>query len=203
MAPTRRRRTRAWWRTPVLRSAPRRRAELALALATVVALGLGSGAGAAVVALTADADDVDTARATGTVTELGPVTITLPDDVGPWTPASDEAAAELRGAWTGPVELDGVWGALAPGSVVVTVLTAEAGGHGGVAQFADSVPTAEAPWSGDREHASGSRTVDDLRELVLVVEAGDGELVVLSVSGPRSAFASGSLSEAFRTARIA
>lgn len=203
MAAPRRRPTRAWWRTPVLRSAPRRRVELALVLTTVVALGLGTGAGAAVEALTdADADSSDAPAVTGTATELGPVTITLPDDLGPWTPASDAAAAELRAAWTGPVELDGVWGVLAPGSVVVTVLTAEAGSHGGVAQFEGSVPAGEAVWSGDREHASGSRTVDDLRELVLVVEADGGDLVVLSVSGPRSAFASGSLAEAFRTAWI-
>lgn len=202
MAPPRRRSTRAWWRTPVLRSAPRRRVELALAATTAVALGLGTGAGAAVEALTTDAGTSDAPPVAGTATELGPVTITLPDELGPWTPASDAAAAELRAAWTGAVELDGVWGVLAPGSVVVTVLTAEAGSHGGVAQFEDSVPAGEAVWSGDREHASGSRTVDDLRELVLVVEAEGGDLVVLSVSGPRSAFASGSLAEAFRTARI-
>lgn len=202
MAPSRRRSTRAWWRTPLLRAAPRRRAELVLALTTAVALGLGTGAAAAVAALT-DADDSAGVEADGTVTELGPVEISLPDDVGPWTPASDEAAAALRAAWAGPVDLDGVWGVLAPGSVVVTVLTAEAGSHGGVAQFEGSVPAGEALWSGDREHASGSRTVDDLRELVLVVEADDGDLVVLSVSGPASAFDSGTLTEAFRTAEIA
>ena len=132
------------------------------------------------------------------------MTIDLPDDVGPWVPAADAAAAQLRESWAGPVGIDGVWGVLAPGSVVVTVLTAQVGSHGGVAQFEGSVPGEDDTlWSGDREHASGSRLVDGLRELVLVVEAADGDLVVLAVSGPRDAFASGSLEKAFRTARVA
>lgn len=202
MAAPRRRAARAWWRAPVLRSAPRRRAEAILGVTAAAALVLGTGAGAAVEALT---DDAATA-ADGEVaqlTELGPVTIALPDDVGPWAPAPAAAAAELRESWDGPVEIDGVWGALAPGSLVVTVLTAEAGSHGGVAQFEGSVPGEDdALWAGDGEHAAGSRTADDLRELVLVVESGDGDLVVLSVSGPPDAFASGSLAEAFRTAQV-
>lgn len=187
----------------MLRRAPRRRAELLLGLTAAAALVLGTGAGAAVQALTADAAQGGTTATGSRPTELGPVTIALPDDLGPWTPTSAAAAAELRESWSGAVEIDGVWGSLAPGSVVVTVLTAQAGSHGGVAQFEGSVPDAdEALWAGDREHASGGRTVEDLRELVLVVESGDGDLVVLSVSGPLDAFASGSLEDAFRTAQV-
>lgn len=187
----------------MLRRVPRRRAELLLALTAVLAVALGTGAGAAVEALAGD-DPVAGPPVTGTPTSLGPVTITLPDGLGPWVAASDDAAGELRASWTGPVELDGVWGRLAPGSVVVTVLTAEAGTHGGVDQFAASVPDGgAAAWAGGREHASGSRVVDGVRELVLVTVAGDGALVVLSVSGPQAAFASGELTEAFRTADVA
>lgn len=186
----------------MLRRAPRRRAEVVLALAAVVALALGTGAGAAVEAL---ADDPPAGPGvTGVATELGPVTITLPESLGPWVAASDDAVAGLRASWTGPVELDGVWGRLASGSLVVTVLTAEAGSHGGVDQFADSVPDGPAAdWADDREHASGSRVVDGVRELVLVTETGEGALVILSVSGPQAAFGSGELAEAFRTADVA
>jgi hypothetical protein len=175
-----------------------------LGVTAAAALVLGSGAGAAVHALTDDGVAAAGPATAGTQeTELGPVTIALPEDLGPWAPASAAAAAQLREGWDGAVGIDGVWGALAPGSVVVTVLTTEAGGHGGVAQFEGSVPGEdEALWAGDGEHASGSRTTDGLRELVLVTETSDGDLVVLSVSGPVDAFASGSLVEAFRTAEV-
>lgn len=200
MAAPRRWTVQRWWRAPVLARAPRRRAELALALSAAVALALGTGAGVAVDAMTgSDAGPT----VTGTVAELGPVTMTVPADLGPWVAVSDDAARDLRASWTGPVELDGVWGRLAPGSVMVTVLTAAAGAHGGVEQFERSVPQdGPAEWSGSQAHASGSRVVDGVRELVLVTQTDEGDLVILSVSGPQSAFASGELAEAFRTARV-
>ena len=202
MAAPRRRTAHRWWRTPVLRRVPRRGAEVVLALAAATALALGTGAGVAVDALTVDRPD-DPVLA-GVATELGPVTITLPEAQGPWVAVSDDAVAALRESWTGPVDLVGVWGRLAPESLVVTVLTAEAGSHGGVDQFASSVPDGPAAeWADDREHASGSRVVDGVRELVLVTETSDGALVVLSVSGPQAAFGSGELAEAFRTADVA
>lgn len=92
---------------------------MALASAAVVALALGAGSGAAVRGLADDGAGAGASADATTATELGPVTIDLPDDVGPWVPADD------------------------------------------------------------------------------------GDLVVLAVSGPRDAFASGSLEKAFRTARVA
>lgn len=185
----------------MLGRAPRRRAELALALSAVVALGLGVGAGAGVDRISHH-DEVEQVLV-GRATELGPVTVTLPTALGPWVPASSAAASELRTTWTGPVALDGVWGQLTPGSVMVTVLTAAAGSHGGVAQFERSVPQDEpAVWAGDREHAAGARVVDGVRELVLVTQTTAGDLVILSVSGPEDAFTSGELAEAFRTLRV-
>lgn len=185
----------------MLGSFPRRRADVLLGLCAVVALVLGVGAGAAVDTLAGEAPE--RVVVTGTATAVGPVTMTLPAALGPWVPASTEAAQEVRASWQGPVELDGVWGVLAPGSVVVTVLTAAAGTHGGVAQVEGSVPDDEpAPWAGGREHASGTRVTGDVHELVLVTETGTGELVILSVAGPEEAFASGELAEAFRTARV-
>ncbi|KGM15100.1 hypothetical protein N867_12050 [Actinotalea fermentans ATCC 43279 = JCM 9966 = DSM 3133] len=165
-----------------------------------MALALGTGAGAAVEALAAEPAGV---AVPGSPVELGPVTITLPEELGPWSTTSPDAVRELRAGWTGPVELDGVWGRLAPGSVVVTVLTAEAGAHGGVEQFRASVPQDDAvDWTGGREHASGARVSGDDRELVLVTETEAGDLVVLSVSGPEDAFESGQLTQAFRTATV-
>lgn len=185
----------------MLGSFPRRRADVLLGLCAVVALVLGVGAGAAVDTLAGEAPE--RVVVTGTATAVGPVTMTLPAALGPWVPASTEAAQEVRASWQGPVELDGVWGVLAPGSVVVTVLTAAAGTHGGVAQVEGSVPDDEpAPWAGRVPHASGAAEADGQREMVLVVETDDGDLVVLSVCGPVEAFDSGSLAEAFRTARV-
>jgi len=162
----------------------------------LVAIVLGSGTAAAVRgARVAEEPEVET-------TSLGPVAIHLPDDAGPWRLASEEAARAIREAHAGPVEIDGVWGALGDDGVVVTVLEAAPGTHGGIEQFRPSVPEGEAEWSGHRAHAAGAAVVDGVRELVLVVEAPDGALVVLSVCGPEDAFASGSLAEAFRTARV-
>lgn len=201
MAAPRRRTAQRWWRVPVLGRAPRRRAELVLAASAAVALGLGVGTGAGVDRMT-HRDDVGQV-VDGRTTALVPVTITLPTALGPWVPASSAAVRELRETWTGPVELDGVWGQLTPGSVMVTVLTAEAGTHGGVDQFGRSVPQDEpAPWADGRDHASGARVLEGVRELVLVTQTSTGDLVIVSVSGPQDAFESGELVEAFRTLRV-
>lgn len=192
MAAPRRRGARPWWRAPVLQRATRRGADVVLALSAAVALACGTGAAATVDALTtpqAPSVAVPTRAA-----ELGPVTIDLPADVGPWTRASDTALAALRQG-----EVDDAWGMVAPGSVVVTVLVT--GDHGGVAEV-DLPGEDPALWAGERAHTAGLRVTGEVRELVLVAESGDGALVVLSVSGPPEAFASGSLAEAFRTARV-
>lgn len=183
----------------MLRRASRRRAELALVVVALVALVLGSGAGAAVRAVTAD----DAPPVVGERVELGPVALVLPAALGPWDVVSEAEAADLRPG-TGALVVDGVWGALAPGSVVVTVLRVAEGDHGGLGQVEGSVPRDEpAVWAGGREHAAGATQADGERELVLVVETGDGDLVILSVCGPVAAFGSGELAEAFRTARVA
>lgn len=200
MAAPRRRTAQRWWHAPVLGRVPRRRAELALAVSAAVALALGTGAGAAVEAL---ADAPATIAVPGSAVELGPVRITLPEELGPWATTSPDAVRELRAGWTGPVEIDGVWGRLAPGSVVVTVLTAGPGAHGGLEQFRASVPQDDpVEWAGRRDHASGARVSGEDRELVLVTETEAGDLVILSVSGPADAFESGQLTEAFRTATV-
>lgn len=198
MAAPRRRVARAWWRAPVLRRASRRRAEVLLLVAALGAVALGSGAGLAV--RTLGADD----PSPGLQTVLGPVSLPLPAELGPWTTVTDAQAAELLdGATLGPVDITGVWGALAPGDLVVTVLGVAAGSHGGVDQFRASVPSAEqVEWSGRAVHAAGAQVTAGTRELVLVAEASDGDLVILSVSGPVRAFSSGALDAAFRAARV-
>lgn len=199
MAAPRRRVARVWWRAPVLRRASRRRAELLLLAAALAALVVGSGAGLAVRAV-GSADGGAPAH----LTTLGPVSLDLPAALGPWSTVTDAEAQDLLDRTAlGRVEINGIWGALAPGSLVVTVLTAQAGTHGGVDQFRESVPTQDpAEWSGGREHASGAQVRAGVREMVLVTEAGDGDLVILSVSGPPDAFASGALTEVFRSARV-
>lgn len=212
MAASPRRVVRAWWRAPAFRRASRRRADVLLVLTTVAALLLGSGAGALVRAAGVPGGPGGTtvAGSDGTAVDLGPVTLDLPGSLGPWSTRVPTAGSAGPGGSVAEasvdvpgVEVDGVWGALAPGGLVVTVLTVRAGTHGGVEQYGASVPTdAEARWSGGREHASGSGTRDGVREDVLVVEASDGALVVLSVAGPTEAFASGELAAAFAAARV-
>lgn len=163
---------------------------------SLVGLALGSGAGAAVHALTAEEAPP---ALHGRLTELGPVSIVLPADHAPWETVAEGGAAAT--AASPDTEVEGVWGALAPGSVVVTVL--RLAGPGGADLAVASVPDDEpAPWAGRVPHASGAAEADGQREMVLVVETDDGDLVVLSVCGPVEAFDSGSLAEAFRTARV-
>lgn len=181
----------------MLRRAHRRRVEALLALVAVISLGLGAGAVAAVRTIaTPAAEPVE-------LTDLGPVRIHLPDDAGPWVLASTEETEAIRDAGRGPLEIDAVWGALGSRGVAVTVLSAAAGTHPGVEALRASVPSQEAAeWAGDRAHAAGAEVIDHVRELVLVVEAEDGDLVILSVCGPTTAFRSGSLVEAFRMAQL-
>lgn len=187
--------TRRWWRTPVLCRLSRRTANLALAAAAGLAMVAGSAAGAAVQSVT-DSPQVAHAR-------LGPVRIHLPDDVGPWSTVPESSFDRVRGSDdVGGAVIDGAWGAMAPGAVVVTVLTADDGTHGGVASVRDSIPESdEVTWASGRDHAAGEVVDGGVRELMLAVEC-EGDLVILSVSGPEDAFDSGSLLEAFRTALV-
>lgn len=132
---------------------------------------------------------------------MGPMLIHLPADLGPWTTAPSDSFDAVRGSDS--LVIDGAWGAMAPGPVVVTVLTAKEGTHGGVAAIAESMPDAgDVEWDGRQDHAVGTDVADGVRELMLAVESDDGDLVILSVSGPVSAFDSGTLEEAFRTSRL-
>jgi|GEM_PF-2716563 len=188
---------RRWWRAPVLRRLTRRGASLALTGIAVLAMVLGSAAGAGVRSVTVPTDELPR-------TEVGPLLIHLPEDAGPWTEVPTSRFESVRGSDSlGGAVIDGAWGVTAPGPVVVTVLTAAAGTHGGVASVRASIPPGDVGWDGSRDHAAGEVVADGVRELMLAVESDDGDLVILSVSAPEDAFASGSLLEAFRTARLA
>ena len=133
---------RRWWRAPVLRRLPRLWAAVALAGVAVLALVLGSAAGAMV---RAAGDDPPVVRRTA----VGPMLIHLPEDLGPWTPVPAGYFDAMRES--GGTVIDGAWGEMAPGGVVVTVLTAAEGTHGGVASVQESIPAAgEAVWDGSR-----------------------------------------------------
>lgn len=186
-----------WWRAPMLGGLPRRRALLAMAVAGVLALLLGSAAGAGLRAATHHAPRVER-------TAVGPLHIHLPEDLGPWTSVSASSFDSIRGSDAlGGAVIDGAWGEMAPGAVLVTVLTAASGTHGGVDAVRDSIPSADGiAWDGNRDHATGQQVSGGVRELMLAVEADDGDLVIVSVSAPEEAFESGTLLEAFRTARV-
>ena len=169
-----------------------------LLAATAFAFAVGSGVGSTVRAVTADPP----ARAE--LTELGPVRIHLPAEAGPWTMVPAESFDAVReGDGIGGATIDGAWGAVAPGAVVVTVLAADAGTHGGVASVRESVPESDdVTWSGSEDHVAGEQVADGVRELILAAVSDSGDLVILSVSAPEDAFGSGALYEAFRTARV-
>jgi hypothetical protein len=189
---------RRWWRAPAMPRLRRRTATLVLLAVGCAAFGIGSEVGSAVRALRADRSvAVD-------LTELGPVRVHLPEDVGPWTMVPQESFDDVgQGDGIGGATIDGAWGAVAPGAVVVTVLSAEAGRHGGIASVRDSVPTSEEiTWSGNEDHVAGMQVADGVRELILAAVSDSGDLVILSVSAPQDAFASGTLDEAFRTAQL-
>lgn len=164
-----------------------------LAGLAVLALLLGAGVGAVVSGATDP--EVGPER-----TALGPVSIALPDDVGPWEPVPADSFDAVRASDAlGDAVISGAWGEVAPGAVVVTVLTAAAGTHGGLDSVRGSVPTGEAGWDGRRDHAVGEEVLPDgVRVLMLAVESDAGDLVIVSVSGPEEAFESGSLVAAFR-----
>lgn len=184
---------RRWWRTPVLPRLTRRAAAAALAGVAALGLVLGTAAGAAVRSVTQG--DVALDR-----TAVGPVLIHLPEDIGPWArvPSDSFDAVRASDALGGAV-IGGAWGEMAPGPVVVTVLTADAGTHGGVASVRASIPAGDVTWAGGREHAVGEVVNDGVRELMLAVESDEGDLVIVSVSGPEDAFDSGSLVAAFES----
>jgi hypothetical protein len=176
----------------------RRTATLVLLAVACVAFAIGSEVGSAVRATSNDQSEPVV------LTELGPVRIHLPADIGPWTMVPSESFDVVReGAEIGGASIDGAWGAVAPGAVVVTVLSAEAGSHGGIASVRESVPTSQdVDWSGDEDHVAGEQVAQGVRELILAAVSDSGELVILSVSAPENAFRSGTLDEAFRTARV-
>lgn len=138
-----------------------------------------------------------------TLTFLGPVAIHLPEDVGDWSIVDAEAFEPIRSSQAlGGARIEGAWGAVAPGGVVVTVLTAHLRLEGSGPDVLAALPNAgSATWTGREDHVASSQMVNGVRELVLVVLRGD-LLTILGVSGPDSTFSSGALEEAFRTAEV-
>jgi hypothetical protein len=175
----------------------RGQARRVLAGVVVVSAALGFGSAKVVASL------VD-ARPELEMTALGPMSIHLPEDVGPWEKVPTSVFGALSGsAALGGAVIDGAWGMRAPGAVVITVFTAAGGTHAGVESVRASVPDDEdADWAGDAEHIAGGTVSDGVRELMLVVEASDGDLVIMSLSAPVSAFESGTLEDAFRTSQV-
>ena len=167
-------------------------------LVAVVAFSFAAGIGLAGLVLSPASDSVAGSTA------LGPVRIVLPEEVGPWSEVPTDRFEVLRhSAALGNAVIDEAWGAVTADAVVVSVLTAAAGTHDGL--DAVSGPFDEAHslgWDGAQPYRAGWQESDGVRELVLVVERGDGALVMLSVSGPVAAFASGALAAAFFGARL-
>ena len=98
----------------------------------------------------------------------------------------------------------GPGGVVGPEGLLVTVLVAGPGDHGGISGLVGPFEegAVAVPWRGRAPHAAGAQVVDGVREVVLAVEHPDGRLVLLSVSGPEEAFASGELDESLVTVRV-
>lgn len=200
------RRARVLRRTRVLRRWWRRRSRLqaraGMAAVATVALLCGVGFGALVLP-GGRPGPAPTAAPEGT--PLGPVTVVLPEDLGPWVAVPAARMEEVREAASGGgLVLDGAWGAVAPGDVVVTVMTAPAGAHAGVASVTGpfSAGRLDPPWPGPAPHRAGVHVADGVREGVLALEAPDGHLVILSVSGPSDALDAAVAGATLRTVRV-
>lgn len=171
-------------------------------MVALAALLSGMGAGALVVPSGAD----DGAPEAGvTATRFGPVSVELPEALAPWVPVPAARMDEVReAAEGGTLTLDGAWGAVAPDDVLVTVMTAPVGSHGGVASVTGpfDVGRLEPPWRGDEPHRAGIHVADGVREGVLALEAPDGHLVVLSFSGPVEVLDETTVASALRSVRL-
>lgn len=168
-----------------------------LGLVAVVAFTLGSGSGSLVRAVTADP-----AGALGEPTIIGPIAIVLPPGLGPWenVPA-DRLRVVRESAALGAAEVEGVWGRLAPDALLVTVVRADT--RDGLESVAGPFDEErEIAWDGSGPYLAGRQEAGGLCEIVLAIEDQDGGVTLLSVSGPASAFRSGSLEEAVRQARF-
>ncbi|WP_250448437.1 hypothetical protein [Actinotalea sp. C106] len=191
----------AWWR-----GRTRSQARVVLGALALVALTAGVGAAGLI------SREPDGALRAGIgephpgSTEVGPVSLVLPEALGPWAHVPDDRMDALRSTGAGQgMALDGAWGRVAPGGLLLTVLSVEAGSHRGVDGLAGpyEAGTVEVAWRGSASHRTGSRAADGVREIALAVEHPDGYLLLLSVSGPQGAFMSGELQEALSTVRVA
>jgi hypothetical protein len=137
--------------------------------------------------------------------ELGPLSIALPAELGPWSPVSGDVFDPVRsGSSTTGLAVEGAWGVLAPGGLVVTVMTVTQGSHRGVAGLTgpfDGAAALDVPWPGPGDHVAGQQVTDGMRELLLAAELDGGQLAVLSVSGPAEMFVDGALERSFATVR--
>lgn len=191
-----------WWRA---RSRPQ--ARVTMAVVAAVSLACGAGAGAVLTSGLGGADDVPTAGvgpALPDATLMGPLAVVLPEALGPWNEVTEPRLGAVRDAAADQgVVLDGVWGRIAPEEVVVTVLAAPSGTHGGVRSVSGPFEgeAVDLVWRGG-EHRAGVSTDDGVVEAVLVVEAPDGHLVVLSVSGPVGALSRDEALDVLRTVRL-
>lgn len=201
---TRRRAAGRWWRRRSL-------AQARLGLALVAVLGLLCGVGFGAVLLPGGpvggaaggppGEEWDESDAT----PFGPVGLVLPEGLGPWVPVPAARMDEVRvAASTGSLVLDGAWGAVAPDDVLLTVMTAPAGAHGGVASVTGPFDAGrlDPPWPGDVPHRAGTHVVDGVREGVLALEAPDAHLVILSLSGPTDVLDAATVTRTLRTVRL-
>lgn len=162
----------------------------------MVAFTLGSGSGSLLRSMTADAPPL------GEATVIGPIAIALPPGLGPWDAVpSDRLRVVRESAALGAVDVEGVWGRLAPDALLVTVVRADTrDGLGSVSGPFDEERAIT--WAGDRPYLAGTQEAGGLCEIVLAIEDEDGGVTLLSISGPARAFRSGTLEEAVRQARF-
>src|SRR5699024_10324371 len=105
----------------------------------------------------------------------------------------------------GGLEVEEAWGAVAAGNLVVAVMTAAPGDHGGVDALAgpfEGDRAIEVPWNGPAPHVAGWQEGDGVHARLLAAELPDGRLAVLSLSGPSAAFEDGELEASLSTVRL-
>ena len=186
-----------WSRRPVLPRLGRVPAHVVFAVVGLAGLSLGIGTAAMAGVTVAPGPEPAMSR-------FGPVAIHLPDDVGPWSQVPPEDLAPLRSSSAlGGAEAEGAWGAVAPEGVVLSIFTARLPEGTGPDVLAALPASDDVALAGRAEHVTGSRLVNGIRELMLVaLDVEEDLLLIVGVSGPERAFASGTLVEAFRTLEV-
>lgn len=139
-------------------------------------------------------------------TLLGPLTFTLPADLGPWEPVPASVLAAPQALWPGSIPTaSSAWKFTSSAGAEVAVTVYAAGTHSGAQSSATRTGAALAstPWTGPVTSATvESSAVDGTKSLTAFIDQVDGSLIQATVRAPAAVFDSASLSAVLTSATL-